>query len=106
MTLAVSDGKIQKFLSLEVSGINTIDNTPNAFGFSPLPGALTSTVVTSNEIMISGMSPATRVPAILTGDSTSQLSLDSGATWIPMSTLTMVQNGNKILVRHKTPTSG
>ncbi len=105
-TLTVTDGVTTRVVTVNIAGINTLDTTPDAYSLSPQSGVATSTTITSNEITVTGLSPATPVAAVITGDATSQISLDSGATWISMGTPVTVQNGSKIQLRHRTGVTG
>ena len=78
----LTDGISNRDISVAISGINTIDAIADRFSLSPQSGVATGTVIVSNEITVSGLSPNISVPAVLTGDITSKISVNG--VWQPI----------------------
>jgi hypothetical protein len=74
-----------------------LDETPDAFSFFDVVGAVFGSTQTSNTITVSGMSDGALVAAVLSGDASSELQ-KNGAPWIPGPIA--VTNGDTLAVRH------
>ena len=94
-------GSISVPISITTVASVTIDNTPDPFSFVAVGGFNTSTLVTSNEITLSGLQANTDIPVSALGCS---YAIDNGTGYgAYMTTASVVRNGYKIKLQITSP---